>query len=211
MQNGLASAFSSVYPYCGDDTESKGLPALRASRGQSRVDGKGLLRQKLTRGTLFPQPFAYDSHHRRALPQLLSAVKQHALELRSCQKEGLSADELAEVQAAAHEALKQAVAQAKGSDESLRKMVDALHDDGPTKGQEVGAVLGKLDALAARMESMQAQLSHRVHVSPHAYPDCVLPQMGTACNHIWTQAQFTELGGKVDAQVDIDTYRWITV
>ena len=84
------------------------------------------------------------------------------------------------MQAAAHEALKQAVAQAKGSDESLRKMVDALHDDGPTKGQEVGAVLGKLDALAARMESMQAQLSHCVHVSPRAciYPDCVLPQMG---------------------------------
>ena len=72
------------------------------------------------------------------------------------------------MQAAAHEALKQAVAQAEGSDESLRKMVDALHDDGPTKGQEVGAVLGKLDALAARIESMQAQLSHRVHVSPRA-------------------------------------------
>ena len=30
--------------------------------------------------------------------------------------------------------------------------------------------------------------------------------MDTACNHIWTQAQFTELGGKVDAQVETDTY-----
>ena len=34
-------------------------------------------------------------------------------------------------------------------------------------------------------------------------------QMDTACNHIWTQAQFTELGGKVDAQVDIDIYIFI--
>ena len=82
------------------------------------------------------------------------------------------------MQAAAHEALKQAVAQAKGSDESLRKMVDELHDGGPTKGQEVGAVLGKLDALAARMESMQAQLSHHVSHRVRVYPDCVLPQMG---------------------------------
>ena len=49
----MASHLLTVYPYCGDDTESKGLPALSAFRGQSRVDGKGLLRQKLTRGTVY--------------------------------------------------------------------------------------------------------------------------------------------------------------
>ena len=104
-----------------------------------------------------PQPAAQFAQHRQALPQLLSAVRQHALELRSCQRAGLSPEELAEVQAAAHEALKQGVEQAKGSDESLRKMVDELASDGPAAGQDAAAVLGKLDALAARMESMQAQ------------------------------------------------------
>ena len=50
--------------------------------------------------------------HRRALPQLLSAVKQQALELRCCASEGLSAEELAEVHAAVQAALKEVEAKA---------------------------------------------------------------------------------------------------
>ena len=95
----------------------------------------------------------------RALPQLLSAVRMQALELRSCAAEGLSNEELAEVLAATQASLQEAAAQAKSSDESLKKMLEDLLDKGPATGATAGEMLGKLDALASRMEAMQAQFS----------------------------------------------------
>lgn len=91
------------------------------------------------------------------LPNLLSAVKQQALELRCC--EGLEAADLAGVQAHIETLCKQAVQQTPGNDESLKQMISDVANQGPSPGEEATIMISKLDLLVARMEEMQMQFS----------------------------------------------------